>query len=61
MSDLGKEGNLVERSSDFLGTFRRQEACTLNHIFVNVGVRSSVSGELGWLLEHFVAPTTWPG
>jgi hypothetical protein len=26
---------------------RRQEACTLDHIFVNVGVRSSVSRELG--------------
>jgi hypothetical protein len=37
-----------------------EEACTLDDIFVNVGVRSSVSGGLGWLLEHSAAPATWP-
>ncbi len=60
MSDFGKEGNYGRMIIWFWGTFRRQEACTLDHIFVNVGVRSSVSGGLGWLLEHSAAPATWP-
>jgi hypothetical protein len=39
-----------------------QEAWSLHfdHVFVNVVLRSFVSWGLGWLLEHFAAPTTWP-
>ncbi len=57
---MARRAILAKWSSDFGGTFRRQEACTLDHIFVNVGVRSSISGGLGWLLEHSDAPATWP-